>query len=173
MIEGASARVAAARAARDSRDRDAEALAQILPRDRRRRHSHHRLARGGPAAAAVVAEAVLLLVGVVSVSGPKAILDLLVVARALIFVLDQQTDRRAGRAAFEHARQDAHLIRLLALAGVARRAGAPAFEVRLDVLLRQLHARRTAVDDAAKRRPVAFAEGRDREQSAEGVAGHV
>ena len=85
----------------------------------------------------------------------------------------EQADRRAGRASFEHARQDAHLVGLLALAGVPRSAGAPPLQLRLDVLLRQLQPRRAAVDDAAERRPVAFAEGRDGEELAEGVAGHA
>ena len=45
-------------------------------------------------------------------------------------------------------------------------------EVLLDVRFGERHARRAAVDDAADRRAVRFAEGRDAEQRAERVAGH-
>jgi hypothetical protein len=45
-------------------------------------------------------------------------------------------------------------------------------ELGLDVGLRQGHAGRTAVDDAADRRAVALAEGRDAEQRAERAARH-
>ncbi len=153
-------------------DRDTEPLAKILASDCTRGDTHDRLARRRATAAAVVAEAVLLLVRVVGVPRAETVLDLVVVARALILVLDEQADRRAGRAPLEHARQDANLVGLLALTGMARGAGAPPFQLRLDVLLRQLQPRRTAVDDAAERRAVAFAEARDSEQLAEGVTGH-
>src|SRR3546814_5613110 len=43
----------------------------------------------------------------------------------------------------------------------------------LDVGFRQRHLRRHAVDDAAERRPVAFAPGGDAEQLAVSVVGHV
>src|SRR5688500_3854332 len=113
---------------------------------------------------AVVAKTILLLVGVIGVAGPETILDLLVVVRALIGVLDQHADGRAGGAALEHAGQDLHLVRLLALTGVTRGASAPPFQFRLNIRLRQLQPRRTAVDDAAERRPVAFAEAGDGEE---------
>ena len=64
------------------------------------------LARRRASAAAVVAKAVFLLVGVVGVAGTEAILDLLVVARARVGVLDQDADGRARGPAFEHAGQD-------------------------------------------------------------------
>ena len=140
--------------------RHAEPLAQVFARDRARGHAHHRLARRGAAAAAIVAQAVFLLVGVVGVAGPEAVLDLLVVARALILVLDEQPDRRAGGLALEHAREDAHLVALAPLARELRGAGAAAVHVLLHVRLGERQARRTAVDDAAERGPVAFAEAR-------------
>ncbi len=102
----------------------------------------------------------------------KAVFDLFVVARTLIRVLDQDADGRAGCLAFEHAGEDAHRIRLLALAHEVRGAGAATIHVPLQIGFGQLEPRRTAVDDAAERRPVAFAEGRDGEELADRVTGH-
>src|SRR5205085_1682468 len=117
--------------------------------DRTRGGPHHRLARRGAPAAAVVAHAVFLLIRVVRVSGAEAVLDLVVVPRARVGVLDQDADRRAGRVPFEHAREDAHLIGLAPLADEMRGAGAAAIDVLLQVRLTQREARRTAVDDAS------------------------
>jgi hypothetical protein len=44
--------------------------------------------------------------------------------------------------------------------------------IALNVFDRQRQQRRTAIDHAADRNPVALAEGRDPEQMAEGVVGH-
>src|SRR6185312_11768173 len=52
-------------------------------------------------------------------------------------------------------------------------AGAAPVELRLDVGLAQLEAGRAAVDDAADRRTVAFAEVGDAKQVAEGAARHA
>src|SRR5580704_9507343 len=153
-------------------DAHAEAARQVTPRDRTRRGAHHRLARARASAAAIVAYAVLLLVGVVGMPGAEAVLDLLVVARPRVGVLDHEPDGRAGGASFEHAGEDAHLVALAALADEVRGAGAPAVDVLLQVRLAQLEPRRTAVDDAPERRAVTLAEGGDREELADGVAGH-
>src|SRR6187402_277387 len=91
-------------------DGDAEPRAQIFASNRAGRHAHDGLARRRTSATAVVAKAVLLLVGVVRVTGTEAILDLLVVARARIGVLDEDADGRARGLALEHAREDAHFI---------------------------------------------------------------
>src|SRR5207237_5199931 len=91
-------------------DAHAEPCGEIAARDRTRGGPHHRLARRGAPAAAVVAHAVFLLIRVVRVSGAEAVLDLVIVPRARVGVLDQDADRRAGRVSFEHAREDAHLI---------------------------------------------------------------
>jgi len=90
----------------------------------------------------------------------------------LIHVLDEQTDRRAGRPPFEHAGENAHAVRFLALAGVPRGSGAPPLELDLNVLFRQLKPRRATVDDRAERGPMALAEGRDSKEYAECVTGH-
>jgi hypothetical protein len=52
-------------------------------------------------------------------------------------------------------------------------AGTAAIEIALDVFVGQRDQRRAAIDHAADRDPVAFAEGRDPEQMAEGVVGHL
>src|SRR5204862_4467326 len=154
-------------------DAHAEARGEVAARNRARGGAHHRLARRRAPAAAVVAHAVFLLVGVVGVSGSEAILDLVVVARARVGVIDEDADRGAGRAALEHAREDAHLVGFAALTDEMRRAAAAAVDILLQIRLAQRQARRAAVDDAAHGRPVALAEGGHREQPADGVAGHV
>ena len=148
------------------------AVAQHLARHAAGGDAHRGLARRGPAAAAIVADAVFQLVGQVGVAWPELRGDRRVVARALVDVVDLHGDRRAGGQALEHAGQDADLVRLLALRGEARLAGAAAVEPGLDVGLGQRDARRAAVDHAADRRPVAFAPGGDAEQMAEAVMRH-
>ena len=75
--------------------------------------------------------------------------------------------------AFENARKNLHLVAFLALADELRSAGAAAIDVALQVGFAQFEPRRTAIDDAAERRPVAFAKGGDREQSADRVSRHI
>src|SRR5690606_35102800 len=154
-------------------DANADALLQEFASDRAGRDAHRGLARRCPPAAAIVSESVFLVVRVIRVARAIAILDLLVIARALNLVLDQEADRRAGRPALEHAGQDPHAIRLAALRDETRLPRPAPVEILLDILLRQPPAGRTAVDDAAERRPVALAEGRDRECLAERVARHL
>src|SRR5262249_21991310 len=64
-----------------------------------------RLARRGAAAAAIVADAVFLPVGVVGVARPEAVLDRAVVLRALVDIVDDERDRRAGGQPLEDARE--------------------------------------------------------------------
>jgi hypothetical protein len=111
-------------------------------------------------------------------AGPVLVLDVGIVLRALVDVLDEKSDRRAGRhlpagpLVREHAGQDLHRIRLAPLRGEAGLARAAAVEIGLDIgCLERDHGRAT-VDHAAERRPVALAEGRDPEQMAEGVVRH-
>jgi hypothetical protein len=52
-------------------------------------------------------------------------------------------------------------------------SGTTAIEIVLDVFDSQRQQRRAAIDHAADRNPMAFAEGRDPEQMAEGVEGHL
>ena len=148
-----------------------------LSRDGAGGDAHRRLARRGSAAAAIIVDAVFDVVGVAGVAGPVLVLDVGIVLRALVDVLDQERDRRAGRhlAAVvigEDAGQDLHRVRLLALRGEARLAGPALVEIALDVGGLERDQRRAAVDHAADRRPVAFAEAGEPEQMAEGVEGH-
>src|SRR5690606_18087413 len=100
---------------------------QDLARDGPGGNAHRRLAGRRAPAAAVIADAVLLVVGVVGVSRPELVLDVPVVLRALVDIVDDERDRRARRdlapiLAGENARQDLDLVRLPALRGVARRS---------------------------------------------------
>src|SRR5688500_17882791 len=105
-------------------------------------------------------------------AGAELVLDLAVVLAALVLVLDQQRDRRAGGLALEHAAEDLHLVVLAPLGHEARLAGLALVEPRLDVGLGERDARWRAVDHAADRRPVALAPGREPEQVAERVVRH-
>ena len=80
---------------------DRYAGAEDLARDRPCGDPRGGLARRGAAAAAIVAHPVFLPIGVVGVAGAEAVGDVAIVLRALVGVLDQQLDRRAGR----HARR--------------------------------------------------------------------
>jgi hypothetical protein len=121
------------------------------------------------AAAAIIAQAVFDVISIVGVARTIFVLDVGIIFRALIDILYDKRDRRPGRhlraacRVGEHAGQDFDRIGLLALRGVARLAGTAAVEVGLDIALFERNARRTAVDDAANRRPVTFTEGRDPE----------
>ena len=154
-------------------DVDIQALAQVFAGNRTGCNPHDRLPGRGSTAAAMVTKTILLLVGVVGMAWPEAILDLLVVARALVLVLHQQADGGAGGPAFEHARQDAHLVRFASLAGELRGAGAAPFHISLQIRFREREAWRTPVHHAAKRRAMTFAEARHREDPTEGVTRHA
>src|SRR5579862_6126481 len=151
---------------------DAVFLAQPLLRDRTRRNGRRSQTSGSTTAAAWIANAVLLEVRVVGVPGAERLRDLVVILRALVHVLDQERDRRARRAPLVHARENLQQVILAPLRNVPRRAGLASVEVGLDVLLRELHPRWAAVDHAADRGPVRFAERGDSEEGAESVAGH-
>ena len=148
-------------------------FAQIFARDGAGRHPHDGLARRGASAAAVVAKAVLLLVGIVGMPGAKPILDLLVVSRALIFVFHQQTDRRAGGLALEHAGQYAHRIRLAALAGELRGSRAPAVNIDLQIRFAERESGRAAVDDATERGAVTLPKAGYRKNPAKSITRHA
>src|SRR5262245_6979958 len=125
-----------------------------------------------------MAQALFDEIGVVGVAWAELVLDLAVVLRPRVHVLDLERDRRAGRHLLsarlvgENAREDAHLVELFALGGVARLAGAPLVEIGLDVGDVELDAGRAAIDHAADHRPVAFAPGGDAEEMAETVVRH-
>jgi hypothetical protein len=109
---------------------------------------------------------------------PVLVLDLGIVLRALVDIVDHQPDRRArgDLLAIALARMTPDRMRtcvgFLALRREARLARPAAVEVALDLGLAQRDQRRAAVDDAADRRPVALAEGGDAEEMAECVVRH-
>src|SRR5258708_9959767 len=82
------------------------AVAQDFARDRAGRDAHCGLARRRAAPAAIVAHAVFLEVGVVGMGRPELVLDLGIVAAALVDVVDMEPDPRAGRGAPAPAPQD-------------------------------------------------------------------
>jgi hypothetical protein len=80
-----------------------------------------------------------------------------VILRALVHVLDQQPDRRAGGFALEHAGQDARFVRFAALGGVAALAGPAAVQIGFaNRPFGQRQAGRAAVHDRAERRDRGF-----------------
>ena len=115
-------------------------IGQNLARDGAGCDPRRGLARRGAAAAAIIAQAVFGFIGEVGVAGTKLVLDLGIVFRALVGVLDQQRDRRArrdlraGLRMRHHAGQDFDRIGLLAPGGEARLPGPAAIEIALDVL---------------------------------------
>src|SRR5579872_827170 len=103
---------------------------------------------------------------------PKAVLDLLVVARARIGILDENPDGGAGRAPLEQPRENPDLVALATLAHEMRRTGAAAIHVLLQITLGQGQTWRAAVHYAAHGGAVALAEGRNRENPADRVTRH-
>ncbi len=105
-------------------------------------------------------------------AGAEGVANVAVVLGALVDILDQHHDGRAGgdlarRAlVLEDAGQDLDLIGLLALRGEARLAGPALVEIGLDFGSGQRNVRRAAVDHAADGGAMAFAEGGDAEEMA-------
>src|SRR6185312_851808 len=114
----------------------------------------------------------------VGMAGAELVADLAIILGALVGVLDQQRDGRAGRDLLVHplvlkdAGENLHRIGFLPLGDELALPRPPLVQERLDIRLGQRDARRAAVDDAAQRDPVAFAEGGDAEQMAEAVVAH-
>src|SRR5690606_32969878 len=153
-------------------NRDAAGLGKVLLGDGAGGDAHRGFPGRRSAAAPVVAHAVLLLVGVVGVTGPEAVADLAVVSRTLVDVVDQEPNRRARGAPLEHPGENLDPVVLAALGGEARAAGLASVEILLKVRGIERQPRRTTVDDAADSRPVALAESGQREAAADGVTRH-
>jgi hypothetical protein len=83
-------------------------------------HTHRRLARGAAPTAAIIADAVFRLIGEIRVAWAEAVLDIPVILRFLVFVLDDERDGRARRFALEHATQNFYCVGFLALGGEFR-----------------------------------------------------
>src|SRR5439155_12077493 len=136
---------------------DPVTLAQPLLGDRAGGDADRRLTGGGAAAAAIVAQAVFLPVSVVGVAGPESVGESAVVLAPLVFVSDDEADRRAGRPAFEHTGQNLDAVGLLALRHVAGAAGLPPVEIPLNIAFGELEPGWAAVHDAAVSGSVALA----------------
>ena len=130
------------------------------------------LAGAGPAAAAVVAQAVLGVEGEVGVAGPILVLDVAVIAAALVAVAEEDADRGAVGHALEDAGPDFRQVLFLALRDDLRLPRPAAAQVGQQVLDAERQTGRAAVDDDEVARAVADAGGGDAEQFAEGVAWH-
>ena len=87
-------------------------------------------------------------------TGAKGFGNTAVVFAALVFIADEQRDRRAGGLAFEHTGENFHRVRFAPLRDMARGAWFAQIQLRLYICLAQYHSRRTAIDDTANRRAV-------------------
>ena len=153
-------------------DFDPEFDSQPLAGHSARGDAHGGLPRRGAAAPTIVANTVLFPVGVVRVPRTELPRDVIVIARPGIGVFDQQGDRGAGAAPFEHARKDLHIVRLAPLRCVPTAPGRPSLQFGLDLAGFDFQPRRATVNDAANGRAVAFTEGRDPKQSSKRVMRH-
>src|SRR3569833_456715 len=141
-------------------DTYSQPIPEVLARDGTRGDPHDSFPRRRPATATIITESVLVLVRVVRVTRAKSVFDLLVVSRACIGVLDENTDGGHGRTTLKHTRKDPYHIALAALTHEMGCAGPPSIDIGLEVRLRQFHARRTAIDVATHGRAVALTERR-------------
>ena len=101
-----------------------------------------------------------------------AVLDLAIIAAALIGILDHHAHGRTGRDTLEHAGQQLDLVRLLTLGRKARLARAAAVQVLLDHRLVYGNPGGNTVDYGADGRTMAFAPGRKAERVTEGIVAH-
>ena len=96
--------------------------------------------------------------------------DLRVVARALVDIVDDDADGRAGGDTLEHPGQDARGIRLATLRDMPAATRPATVEIVLHVLFRERKTGRAAVDDAADGRAVTLAERGDGEEPSDAVS---
>ncbi len=133
---------------------------------------HGRFTRGRTATTPRVANTVLLPIAVVGMPRAEGVDDVAVILAALVGIANQQRNRRAGGGAFVDAGEYFHLIGLAPLRGMPAFAGGTTIEVGAKLLLADRQPRWTAVDNTADGGTMAFAEGGDGKQFAEGVTGH-
>ena len=103
----------------------------------------------------------------------EVILDVAIVTRPLVLVLDHQADRRAGGLAFENARKNLNFVRLLALCGEARLAGLAPVQIELNVGFGNRDSWRCSINHTTNRRTVAFPPAGEPKGIAKTVAGHL
>ena len=126
--------------------------------------------RRSPPAAAIVADAVFGLVGVVGVSGAVLVFDGAVVLATLVGVGNVNADGGAGGCAFKEPGKELDAVIFLARGDVARGAGFAPVEFALDGVKIKRDTRRSAIEDAADGRAVAFAVGGEGEVLSDAVA---
>src|SRR5260221_10648795 len=108
-------------------------------------------------------------------SGAELVADRRIILGALVYIFDEKRNRgarrhwSAGPFVLEDAREDFDLVGLSPLRGETRLAGPAFVEIGLDFGGGERDAGRTAIDDTAERRPMAFTEGRHPEHMAEAV----
>ena len=138
--------------------------------DRTSGNPHRRFPRGLPASTAIIAHAILHVVRIVGMPRPIFVFDVGIILRSLIDVVDHERDGRTGSDLLpcllvqKDAGQNPDRIWFLPLSREARLARTATIEVRLDIAFAERNARRTTVDHATDRGPVAFAEGRHPKQ---------
>ena len=93
-------------------------------------------------------------------SRTENVLNGAVVLRTLVGILNQQANAGPGGHALEYAGEDLHLVRLAALGGIARGSRTTAIEIVLEIGFGKRNAWRHAVNDAAQRQAMRFAERR-------------
>jgi hypothetical protein len=122
----------------------------------------------------MVTEAVFCLKGEVRVTRAEYISESVVVGGVLVFVRDENGDRRARGAPFEDAGK--YLRRIRFPSGSARLridSGSAAVQVALDDPLVEQDSRRAPVDDYAHSGPVALPESSHAKSRAKGVSTHL
>lgn len=127
------------------------------------------LAGRGTAAAAEVADAVFLLIGEVGVGGAEDVAQFLVVGGTLVGVAHDEADGRTGGLALEYAADDFQRVVFLAAGGEGALSRAAAVELLLNEAQVHLYAGGHAVYHAPDGGTVAFTEGGETEDLAEGV----
>jgi hypothetical protein len=106
------------------------------------------------------------------VSGAVLVFDGAIVLATLVGVGDVDADGSAGGCAFKEAGEELDAVIFLARGDVARGAGFAPVEFALDGVEVKRDARRSAIEDAADGRAVAFAVGGESEVLSDAVAAH-
>ena len=99
--------------------------------------------------------------------------DVGVILGFLVGILDQQANGSARSLAFEHPRENLHLIRFTPLGGIAAGARLTAVQFNLQVRFTDFQARGAAVHDSAQGGAMTFTESGNAKTLTETVTGHA
>jgi len=116
--------------------------------------ARHRFTRARATTPAIVPKAVFRVVGVVRVTRAILVLDVGIVATALVLVTNQDREARASGAALEHTAQNFGRVRFLPLGDEPTLAGLAAVQVDQQILHGKRDARGATIDDDDIARPV-------------------